>query len=405
MSHGRTLSTHCLGSSRCGLVAVVALSALLLASCRGPAVMPPQGAPSGWAPGPQGSLPPEAYTGTASPLYAPPQGPPGMEQGVPMPYAVTGPWTPPGLAEPWPKDEYLADGGDQAPATVVVQDESKQVRGLNVEDTVAQYDTLDGRTLVEPSNRVHIYSPRFRSIRQVVGIEQNLHMDQVGDVAEPTRLAGNQRTQGPKASSQRLQLERQVSQSAPITYWMRQGDGALSTAVGPQNFHNGFQLFENFTAIRSGQMLEAEMPFLAEKTNAAVSWTRNEKVQVMLDSQVAAVEQNVDKVSILYTVHTKGTKPKLRIIKVASTQFAEPGDTVDFTIRFDNVGDVLIGNVTILDNLTTRLEYVPDSAQSSVAADFSASPNEASSAVLRWAVTAPVKPGEGGVVRFRCRVR
>ena len=45
---------------------------------------------------------------------------------------------------------------------------------------------------------------------------------------------------------------------------------------------------------------------------------------------------------------------------------ALPGEVVEFTHRFDNVGDHEIGNVTIVDNLTTRLEYVPNSATSSV---------------------------------------
>ena len=50
---------------------------------------------------------------------------------------------------------------------------------------------------------------------------------------------------------------------------------------------------------------------------------------------------------------------------------ARPGEFVDFTIRFDNIGDQKIGNVTLVDNLTTRLEYVEGTAESSLAADFS----------------------------------
>jgi hypothetical protein len=61
--------------------------------------------------------------------------------------------------------------------------------------------------------------------------------------------------------------------------------------------------------------------------------------------------------------------------------------------------------VTILDNLTTRLEYVPESAQSSVKANFSASANDGESLTLRWEILEPLKPGDGGLVRFKCRVR
>ena len=98
-------------------------------------------------------------------------------------------------------------------------------------------------------------------------------------------------------------------------------------------------------------------------------------------------------------------QPKLRVIKIASVGEAQPGDEIDFTIRFDNVGDEVIGNVTLIDNLTTRLEYVTDTAQSNLEADFSTRQNEGESLVLRWEIREPLNPGEGGIIRFRCRVR
>ena len=69
------------------------------------------------------------------------------------------------------------------------------------------------------------------------------------------------------------------------------------------------------------------------------------------------------------------------------------------------MGDREIGIVTIVDNLATRLEYVPSSAQSSVDAKFSTEPNGEGSEVLRWEIRDPVEPGEGGILTFRCRVR
>ena len=89
----------------------------------------------------------------------------------------------------------------------------------------------------------------------------------------------------------------------------------------------------------------------------------------------------------------------------ALSPFAEPGDEVAFTIRFDNVGTETIGNVTIIDNLTTRLEYVPETAQCSIPAQFGTQVNEGDSLVLRWEITDPLEPGDGGVIRFTCRVR
>ena len=97
--------------------------------------------------------------------------------------------------------------------------------------------------------------------------------------------------------------------------------------------------------------------------------------------------------------------PCLRVIKIASKKQARPGEIIDFTIRFDNLGNQTIKNVVLVDNLTTRLEYVPPTAQSSRRAEFSTSANEGDSLVLRWDFVDPLAPGEGGLVRFNCRVR
>jgi hypothetical protein len=48
---------------------------------------------------------------------------------------------------------------------------------------------------------------------------------------------------------------------------------------------------------------------------------------------------------------------------------------------------------------------LPDSAKSSVKANFSVEPNDGESLKLRWEIVDPLKPGDGGLVRFKCRVR
>ena len=96
---------------------------------------------------------------------------------------------------------------------------------------------------------------------------------------------------------------------------------------------------------------------------------------------------------------------RMRIVKLASRTDALPGEIVEFTLRFDNVGVETVGNVTIIDNLTARLEYVPESSLSTVDAEFFSQLNENGSLVLRWEIAEPLAPGEGGVIRFQCRVR
>ena len=67
-----------------------------------------------------------------------------------------------------PPDEYLCDGGDFGLPAAVRADWS--VDGLEQEDAIAHYDTLDGRVVVTPSNRVCVYAPRFAAVRRVVNL-------------------------------------------------------------------------------------------------------------------------------------------------------------------------------------------------------------------------------------------
>jgi uncharacterized repeat protein (TIGR01451 family) len=166
----------------------------------------------------------------------------------------------------------------------------------------------------------------------------------------------------------------------------------------------GFALHENFKVIRQGTFEESEKARLMEMVDAAITWSHDKAVQVVLEGQQAVDVTGDQRVQATYRVDVPN-HPCLRVIKVASTKTAKPGDIVDFTIRFDNLGDQVINQVMLVDNLTTRLEYVPGSAQSSREADFSTERNEGDSLVLRWDFADPLEAGQGGLVRFHCRVR
>jgi len=388
---------------------MVGLGVLILCSCQGPAQQfgPPGACPPDAAayPAPYPQLPESAFTG-APPVPPPPQqmvGPPGMESGVPLPYQPNGPWTPPGIAGPWPQDEYVRDGGDRELPTQVSRD--WEVFGLDLEDTVAHYDTLDGRTVVEPSNRVHIYAPRFAAVRKVSSVRADEQIGRAGGFHLATTLLGPTETLPVGVGTQNYQPVGEGAARPPVIFRSRQGDGVVSESLGAVGFHDDLLPFENLAVIRMGTFEEAEMPHLAKGVNAALAWSHDKAVQVIIDQQ-AAIGVTADQTSpSLFTVGAPPGNPKLRVIKVASTPFAEPGDEVAFTIRFDNVGNQAIGNVTIIDNLSPRLEYIPDSAQCSLDAEFLTQPNEGDSLVIRCEVADPLEPGQGGVVRFRCRVR
>jgi uncharacterized repeat protein (TIGR01451 family) len=279
------------------------------------------------------------------------------------------------------------------------------VLGVNMEDTVAEYETLDHRTLVEPSNEVYIYSPRFGAVRQVVSLKANEERQKAGGVHEPLQADSPTTTQLVAGAKQNTQLDDQISARPAAAFRMKQGEGAMSSAVRAKAFQDAFRPYENISIIRMGQFDGTEMAFLARGSNAAIAWSHTQAVQVILDRKGAVADVKFDKSQMTYTIDEPPGKPKLRIVKVASTSFANPGDTVDFTIRFDNVGNQPIGNVVILDSLNTRLEFVPDSGQCSVDATFSTQPNEGDSVVVRCELSHPLDTGKGGILRFRCRVR
>jgi len=344
-------------------------------------------------------LPPEAYSGVPGEAVAvvDPNAPP-------LPYEVTGPWAPPGFAQPWPSDEYLYDGGDSGvPITV---DRDWQVHGLMPQDTIAVYDTLAGERVVQPSNQVHIYAPRFRAVRQVQGLVLNQQNEGLIAGSAPVELGRYEDFDEATTGVQNLQADRQVVTRRADALQSRLGEGIVSTRIGPTDLHEyDFKPYEDLTIVRLGTYKGAEMALLAEGVEAAITWTGDDGVQVILDRQAAAADVSDQKPEIVFTVNEPPAHPKLRIVKVASTQFAQPGDEIDFTLRFDNVGNQRIGNVTIIDSLTPRLAYVDGSAKSSLPASFSTQYNEGDSLVLRWEIADPLNAGDGGVLRFRCRVR
>jgi uncharacterized repeat protein (TIGR01451 family) len=347
-----------------------------------------------------GGLPETAYTG------GPPTGQevtPAAPCGPPLPYQSHGQWKPPGIACPWPPEEYLCDGGDSGSPVAVAP--NWEIYGLGLEDTVAHYDSLDGRTLVEPSNKVCVYAPRFGAVRVISRIAENENINQAGGVELPQQAVKAELVAVPTSSLQRYQARGELGTKIASAYRGRQSDGAMSSALFASGFQDTFLPFENLSAIRQGIFQQAEKARLIEGVQAAIVWSQDLAVQAVLNGRVAIALTQNERTEEIFTVKDLRNSPKLRVIKVASTQSAQPGEFVDFTLRFDNVGDQPLGNIVLVDNLTTRLEYVPDSAQSSLAARFAVEPNEADSLVLRWEIDDPIDPGEGGIVRFRCRLR
>ncbi|MBM4000294.1 MAG: DUF11 domain-containing protein [Planctomycetes bacterium] len=297
----------------------------------------------------------------------------------------------------------MCDGGDRLLGTDVARDWT--VRGIDPEDTVAHFDTVDGETHVTPSNRVCVYAPRFAAVRQLAEAVSGDHQSWPIGVAQPVGPISQERRAPADSVSQPEQAERNVAHVALHGFRDRNIPMGLDNARFLQAIDFDLMPYENLATIRTGVHQGDEKARLAEAVLAARTWTLDQNPEVVVEGKAAfeSAGGGAPEIAVRYEM-PKG-KPRLAVRKLASKQNALPGDTVDFTIRFDNVGDQPIGNVTILDRLSPRLECVPDSAKCTVDADFRMVDGDSASPILRWEIKSPLKVGEGGVIHFQCKVR
>lgn len=297
--------------------------------------------------------------------------------------------------------EYLFDGGDRGPTVRLRKDDS--LSGLDTEDTVIQYETADGKSDVVSGCRVAIYAPRFASVRKRTSTAQS-------DVA--MRLRTTDQPSGPGQFIDRLPS---VSVSKPEKL-VNQGNVNVIESVRDRDqlvpaemvlpmlvASEAFKPYEDFSLMRNGDLKGTDLARFAKATAAARTWTNVDELRVLIDGQETTEITSKKQAEEFRLYEYKGAR--IRLCKVASEQMANPGDIISFTIRFDNVGEQPLSKLVVTDSLTPRLEYVEGSEKSSVAAKFSTQPNAAGSDVLRWELQDGLKAGDGGLIRFDCKVR
>ncbi|MEM8943594.1 MAG: hypothetical protein AAGD11_00305 [Planctomycetota bacterium] len=301
-----------------------------------------------------------------------------------------------------PRDEYLCDGGDDGLTAGVRAD--WQVEGLEQEDTIAHYDTVDGRTVVTPSNQVCIYAPRFGVVRRSIDLHEYARADMPGGMETPLSLAKIDENE--RATTSLNQLEPTINRAEDPANLARNRNqlGELDRTLVVEEYDGSLAAYADLQLIRAGTVSNNEKALVSRASLAAITWAGDQSPQITIGEKHAQAAISDKQPGVLYHLHDP-KKPTLRLVKLASTGLANPGDEVEFTLRFDNIGSQVVGNVTIMDNLTTRLEYVEGSQKSSVEANFSAQPNTGGSVVLRWEITEPLEAGEGGVLQFKCKVR
>lgn len=312
------------------------------------------------------------------------------------------PWQPAGLSPPWPSDEYLCDGGDYGVQVSVRA--NRKIAGLEQEDTVAYFKTSDGQTVIVPSNRVCIYAPRFGAVQQVVAVlAQEVHQ-RVATMNENLELVVNEELQASTTAIEQLEPVGFFRSRATDLYRGREQGGEIDADQGLISVQDALLPYEDFQIIRWGIIDRRENVRLAVAVDDALTWSSDQEVQVLWEEKLAVIDVSDQKVGSVYRL-AEPDSPRLRLVKIASTAAAKPGETVDFTLRLDNVGNRVIDHVTLVDNLSTRLSYVLGSAQSSLETRLTPEENGAGSLVLRWEIGQPLQPGDGGTISFRCRVR
>jgi hypothetical protein len=221
-------------------------------------------------------------------------------------------WRPPGLAGVWPADEYLFDGGDHPPSVEVMPDWT--VLGLDLEDTVAHYDTLDGRTEVQASNRVPIYAPRFASVRHIAGLSMSHNRFRVAGVDSPTGPVTQEDQQLATTVHQPVQTERYLGIRGLQDFRERAGTLGVTGDVLLGGLRDRFQTHEDFQVIRDGTFDNSEKARLAIWLAAAAAWESDQSAQVMLDEHAAVQVTGRSRAQSVYEYELPEGKPRLRII-------------------------------------------------------------------------------------------
>jgi uncharacterized repeat protein (TIGR01451 family) len=308
------------------------------------------------------------------------------------------------LADLFP-DEYIYDGGDRnAPVAM----HTAQRSGLDSEDTVAAFTDHTGTARTAASNRVAVYAPRFGSIRTVTQLQADTKVDRAAGAKDSITIGnlktGNaaqenvhdtvlygletrDRVDGMKGSTPPMQSRRT---DAP-------GENRKVDEGHEGRAYSGSDTFNrNDGIIIAHQMQNAtvwtrdDFPVIVGTTTNSSEVTARFKVQ-----QTVAVEDQ------------RQTKGNIHIVKLADRSEAQSGETVVFTIRFENTGDFDIYDVRIVDNLTTRLEYISGTAQIDAAnpGEVSIEPNGEGSSILTFTLDQPLKGHESGTITFEAKVK
>ncbi len=298
--------------------------------------------------------------------------------------------------------EFICDGGDHPPRARLLKND--EISGLQPEDTVVHYTTESGDILFQPSNRACLYSPRFASVRKITAAVAGEKAIGLANLDRPLGLEDVQVNEG--GLTVRLSDGPELADVArPIDAFRHRNRGVpIENVQQPLFAAKVLPALATLTAQQLDAMQADQLALLQRYSTAAIAWSIGEAPEVAVEDLKAPTLTRDQKLEA-FTVYEFPDAGRLRILKMADRSDAQPGETVTFSLRIENVGDSPVNNVVLVDNLVTRLEYIKDSQSCTREAEFAAIANSEESVRLQWKFSGTLAVGENATVEFKCRVR
>ncbi len=299
-------------------------------------------------------------------------------------------------------DEYLCDGGDRG---YPVRYDADMRLGLETEDTIAEYTDDAGKSHVKPTNKVCVYAPRFGAMRSISSPVLDTAVNKISSADKFLRGAGMRN---------RDVTDTNVQNAVLGNYRVRERLSGIDTDARPSAVDQTQTLalnvklintFQDLQFIRGGLLTQTDEVRLAKGIQGAVAWTRNQFPVIAAQTEQSQEVSSEFRAQEIVGKESKSKPGRLRIVKLADKDIAQPGEIITFTIRYDNLGERPLSQIRIIDNLTPRLQYVEDSETSDRAGNLVLQDNEEGSLILEFHLDDPLPGGQGGVVTFQTKVR
>ena len=299
-------------------------------------------------------------------------------------------------------DEYICDGGDEG---YPVHYHGIEMQGLETEDTVVEFHDNHGQRRVQPSNKVCIYAPRFAAVSSATAPIAGTQIAKVAGAHDGQSVGGFN-------AKMRIDENRHVDQLEALRLRTRasgldheQTDNVFDSAQSVAVHAKLINLFEARKFITDGLYVTDEQPIITDGMAAAGVWSRDLYPVISASDITGQQVTTVTKVEAYVGVEDPRGPGQLRVVKLADKSVAEIGDTIEFTIRIDNLGGLELTEVVLIDNLTPRLEYIDGSATNTIDGELLVEDNGEGSQKLTFRLAEPLKGKTGGVLKFQCLVR